>query len=112
MIGRIAAALAAYLLCVFHFSNDMITVGHVFGITGFWALFVPATMIALSVYKIADADDWGLWDAVGFLIIGGIAMVAMTNDPRATFIQMMKGVLGFGIAGVLAGLSMRGRKTT
>jgi len=110
VIGRIAAALIAYLLCIFHFQNSMVTVGQLFGLTGFWALFIPSALIGLSVYRIADLDDWGVLDAGAFLIIGSIAMLAITSNPEATALELVKGVTGFGIAGILAGLSMRGGK--
>lgn len=38
MLGRVAAAVIAYLIVLFHFQNDMTTVGQLFGLTGFWAL--------------------------------------------------------------------------
>ena len=108
MLGRITAALIAYLLCIFHFNEAMTTVGQLFGLTGFWALFIPSALIGLSVYRILDFEDWGLWDAAGFLIIGSIAMLAITSNPETTALELVKGVTGFGIAGILAGLSMRG----
>nr|ADF80232.1 t26-8p [Thermococcus sp. 26/2] len=108
MIGRIAAALIAYLLCIFHFNDAMTTVGHLFGLNGFWALFIPSALIGLSVYRIADPDTWGLWDAVGFLIIGGIVMLAMTGNPEATAYEMVKGVVGFSVAAILGALTLRG----
>ncbi|NJE06634.1 hypothetical protein E3E36_10900 [Thermococcus sp. M36] len=109
MLGRIAAALIAYLLCIFHFSGAMTSVAGLFGLTGFWALFIPSALIGLAVYRIADLDSWGLWDAAAFLTIGSIAMLAITSNPQATALELVKGVTGFGIAGILAGLSMRGR---
>ena len=108
MLGRIAAALIAYLLCIFHFSDAMTSVAGLFGLSGFWALFVPSALVGLSVYRIADLDSWGLWDAAAFLTIGSIAMLAITSNPQATALELVKGVTGFGIAGILAGLSMRG----
>ena len=101
MLGRIAAALIAYLLCIFHFQNSMITVGQLFGLSGFWALFIPSALIGLSVYRIADPDTWGLWDAAGFLIIGSIIMLAMTGNPKATAYELVKGVVGFSVAAIL-----------
>jgi len=110
MLGRVAVALIAYLLCIFHFNNAMTTVGQLFGLTGFWALFIPSVLIGLAVYRIADLDNWGVWDAASFLVIGSIAMLAITSNPQATALELVKGVTGFGIAGILAGLSMRGGK--
>jgi len=110
MLGRVAAALIVYLICIFHFKNSMVTVGQLFGLSGFWALFIPSALIGLSVYRIADLDNWGVWDAAAFLVIGSIAMLAITSNPQATALELVKGVTGFGIAGILAGLSMRGGK--
>ena len=110
MLGRIAAALVAYLLCIFHFQNSMVTVGQLFGLSGFWALFIPSALIGLSVYRIADLDNWGVWDAAAFLVLGGIFMLAITGDPRATALEFVKGVSGFGLMGILAGLTMRNRR--
>jgi len=108
MLGRIAVALVAYLLCIFHFSDAMTSVAGLFGLTGFWALFIPSALVGLSVYRIADPDTWGLWDAVGFLIIGGIAMLAMTGNPEATAFEMIKGVVSFSVAAILGALVLRG----
>lgn len=110
MLGRITAALIAYLLCIFHFSNAMTSVAGLFGLSGFWALFIPSTLIGLSVYRITDLDHWGPWDAAAFVLIGGIAMLAITGDPQATTLELVKGVTTFGLAGILAGLTMRARR--
>ena len=111
MLGRIAVALVAYLLCIFHFNSAMVTVGQLFGLSGFWALFIPSALVGLSVYRIADPDTWGLWDAVGFLIIGGIAMLAMTGNPEATAFEMIKGVVSFSVAAILGALVLRGGRS-
>ncbi len=108
MLGRIAAALTAYLLCIFHFSDSMTTVGQLVGLSGFWALFIPSALIGLAVYRIADLDNWGVWDAASFLIIGGIAMLAMTSDPKATMFELVKGVVSFSVAAILGALALRG----
>ena len=110
MLGRIAAALIAYLLCIFHFNNAMTSVAGLFGLTGFWALFIPSALIGLAVYKITDLDNWGIWDAAGFLIIGSILMLALTNDPKATLMQLTQGVVGFSVAAILGALALRGGK--
>jgi len=111
MLGRIAVALIVYLLCVFHFNSAITAVGQLFGLSGFWALFIPSALIGLSVYRIADPDTWGLWDAVGFLIIGGIVMLAMTGNPEATAYEMVKGVVSFSVAAILGALALRGGKS-
>ncbi len=108
MLGRVAAALIVYFLCIFHFNSAMTSVGQLFGLTGFWALFIPSALVGLSVYRIADPDTWGLWDAAGFLIIGGIAMLAMTGNPEATAFEMVKGVVSFSVAAILGALTLRG----
>ena len=111
MLGRVAVALIAYLLCIFHFNNAMTTVGHLLGLGGFWALFIPSALVGLSVYRIADMDNWGIWDAAAFLILGGIFMLAITGDPKATALEFVKGVSGFGLMGILAGLTMKNRRS-
>jgi hypothetical protein len=108
MLGRVAVALIAYLLCVFHFQNSMVTVGQLFGLSGFWALFIPSALVGLSVYRIADLDHWGLWDAVAFLVVGSIAMLAMTGNPAATMYELVKGVVSFSVAAILGALALRG----
>ena len=108
MLGRIAVTIAAYLLCVFYFKEDITTVGQLFGLAGFWALFIPSALIGLSVFKISDLDSWGIWDALGFLIIGGIAMLAITSDPETTLFELIKGVVSFSIAAILGALALRG----
>ena len=108
MLGRIAVTIAAYLLCVFYFKEDITTVGQLFGLTGFWALFIPSALVGLSVYRIADLDDWGVWDAAAFLTIGSIAMLAMTNNPEATVYELVKGVVSFSVAAILGALALRG----
>jgi len=110
VLGRVAAALIAYLLCIFHFSDAMTSVAGLFGLTGFWALFIPSALVGLSVYRIADLDSWGVPDAAAFLVLGGIFMLALTGDPRATALEFVKGVSGFGLMGILAGLTMRNRR--
>ncbi|WP_297489428.1 hypothetical protein [Thermococcus sp.] len=110
MLGRIAAALIVYLIVVFHFNGAMTTVGQLFGLSGYWALFIPSALVGLSVYRIADLDNWGPWDAAAFVVIGGIAMLAITGDPQATTLELVKGVTTFGLAGILAGLTMRARR--
>jgi len=108
MLGRVAAAVIAYLIALFHFQNSMVTVGQLFGLGGYWALFIPSALIGLSVYRIADLDSWGLWDAVSFLVIGSIAMLAMTNNPTATMFELVKGVVSFSVAAILGALALRG----
>ena len=108
MLGRVAAALITYLLCIFHFSDAMTSVGQLFGLTGFWALFIPSTLVGLSIYRIADLDNWGLWDAASFLIIGSIIMLAMTGNPEATMFELVKGVVSFSVAAILGALALRG----
>ncbi len=108
MLGRITVALIAYLLCIFHFQDSMVTVGQLFGLTGFWALFIPSALIGLSVYRIADLDNWGLWDATSFLVVGSIAMLAMTGNPEATMYELIKGVVSFSVAAILGALALRG----
>lgn len=108
MLGRVAVALTAYLLCVFYFQEDITTVGQLFGLSGFWALFIPSTLVGLSVYRIADLDNWGLWDAASFLIIGSIAMLAITSDPTSTLFELIKGVVSFSVAAILGALALRG----
>jgi len=108
MLGRIAAALIAYLLCIFHFSDAMTSVAGLFGLTGFWALFIPSTLIGLAVYRIADLDHWGVPDAAAFLIIGSIAMLAITGNPEATMYELIKGVVSFSVAAILGALALRG----
>jgi len=110
MLGRITVALIAYLLCIFHFNDAMTTVGYLLGLNGFWALFIPSTLVGLAVYRIADMDNWGIWDAAAFLILGGIFMLAITGDPKATALEFVKGVSGFGLMGILAGLTMKNRR--
>lgn len=108
MLGRVAAALIAYVLCVFEFGESMTTVGQLFGLSGFWALFIPSALIGLSVYRIADLEHWGVPDAAGFLIIGSIALLAMTNDPAATAYELIKGVVSFSVAAILGALALKG----
>lgn len=108
MLGRIAVALIAYLLCIFHFNDAMTSVAGLFGLTGFWALFIPSALIGLSVYRIADMDNWGVWDAAAFLVIGSIAMLAMTGNPEATMYELVKGVVSFSVAAILGALALRG----
>ena len=108
MLGRVAAALIAYLLCIFHFSDAMTSVAGLFGLTGFWALFIPSALIGLAVYRIADLDNWGIWDAASFLVIGSIAMLAMTGNPEATMYELIKGVVSFSVAAILGALALRG----
>ncbi|MFA4700141.1 hypothetical protein [Pyrococcus kukulkanii] len=107
MLGRVAVALIAYLLCIFHFKDAMTSVGQLFGLQGFWALFIPSTAVGLSVYRIADLDDWGVWDAAAFLTIGTIAMLAITSDPGATIYELVKSVVGFSVAAILGALALR-----
>ena len=108
MLGRVAAALIAYILCIFHFSDAMTSVAGLFGLTGFWALFIPSALIGLAVYRIADLDNWGIWDAASFLVIGSIAMLAMTGNPEATMYELIKGVVSFSVAAILGALALRG----
>lgn len=108
MLGRITVALIAYLLCIFHFNDAMTTVGHLLGLNGFWALFIPSTLVGLAVYRIADMDNWGIWDAASFLVIGSIAMLAMTGNPEATMYELIKGVVSFSVAAILGALALRG----
>lgn len=108
MLGRIAAALTAYLLCIFHFQDSIMTVGQLFGLTGFWALFIPSALIGLAVYRISDLDSWGIWDAASFLVLGSIIMLAMTSDPEATAYELVKGVVSFSVAAILGALALRG----
>lgn len=108
MLGRITVALIAYLLCVFEFQDSMVTVGQLFGLSGFWALFIPSALIGLSVYRIADLEHWGVPDAAGFLIIGSIIMLALTSDPTATLLQLTQGVVSFSVAAILGALALRG----
>ena len=111
MLGRVTAALIAYLLCIFHFSDAMTSVAGLFGLTGFWALFIPSALIGLAVYRIADLEHWGVWDAAGFLVIGSTALLAMTNDPEATAYELVKGVVSFSVAAILGALALRGGKS-
>ena len=108
MLGRIAAALIVFILCVFKWQDTIVPIGQLFGLNGFLALYIPSTLVGLSVYRIVDLDDWGVWDAVGFLIIGLFAMLAMTNDPQATVYELVKGVVSFSIAAILGALALRG----
>ncbi|NJE47316.1 hypothetical protein E3E35_07875 [Thermococcus sp. GR7] len=108
MLGRVAAALIAFILCVFHWQDTIIAVGQLLGLSGFWALYIPSTLIGLSVYRIADMDNWGVWDAAAFLTIGSIAMLAMTSDPGATIYELVKGVVSFSVAAILGALALRG----
>jgi len=108
MLGRIAAALIVFILCVFKWQDTIVSIGQLFGLNGFLALYIPSTLVGLSVYRIVDLDDWGVWDAVGFLIIGLFAMLAMTNDPQATVYELVKGVVSFSIAAILGALALRG----
>ncbi|AMM53484.1 hypothetical protein [Pyrococcus kukulkanii] len=108
MLGRIAVALIAYLLCIFHFQDSVITVGKLLGLSGFWALFVPSTIVGLSIYRIADLDNWGIWDAISLLSLGTIAMLAITSNPTATVYELIKGVVSFSVAAILAALTIKG----
>ncbi|NJF24546.1 hypothetical protein [Thermococcus sp. Bubb.Bath] len=108
MLGRIAAAIIVYILCVFHFQHSMVTVGQLFGLSGFWALYIPSALVGLSVYRIADLESWGIWDAASFLIIGSIIMLAMTSNPEATAYELVKGVVSFSVAAILGALAFRG----
>ncbi|BAA30293.1 hypothetical protein [Pyrococcus horikoshii] len=108
MLGRIAVTLVAYLLCIFYFQDSMVKVGELFGLSGFWALFIPSALIGLSVYRIANLDDWGIWDAAAFLTIGGIAMLALTGNPEATLFELVKGVVSFSVAAILGALALKG----
>ncbi|NJE84354.1 hypothetical protein E3E23_00640 [Thermococcus sp. CX2] len=108
MLGRVAAALIAFILCVFHWQDTIIAVGQLLGLSGFWALYIPSALIGLSVYRIADMDSWGLWDAASFLVIGSIIMLAMTSDPEATAYELVKGVVSFSVAAILGALALRG----
>ena len=108
MLGRIAVTITAYLLCVFYFKEDITRVGQLLGLSGFWALFIPSALVGLSVYRIADLENWGIWDAAGFLVIGSFAMLAMTSDPTATAYELIKGVVSFSVAAILGALALRG----
>ena len=111
MLGRIAASIIAYLLCIFHFQNSMVAVGQLFGLSGFWALFIPSALVGLAIYRITDLDSWGLWDAASFLVIGSILMLALTSDPKATLLQLTQGVVGFSVAAILGALALRGGRS-
>lgn len=108
MLGRITAAIIAYLLCIFHFQDSMVAVGQLFGLSGFWALFIPSALVGLAIYRITDLDSWGVWDAVSFLLIGSIAMLAITSDPETTLFELIKGVVSFSVAAILGALALRG----
>ncbi len=107
MLGRVAAALVVYILCVFHWQDSMTAIGQFLGLSGFWALFVPSALIGLSVYRIADLDNWGVWDAAAMLTIGSFAMLAITNNPQATVFELVKGVVSFSVAAILAALTLK-----
>ncbi|ALM76212.1 hypothetical protein [Thermococcus barophilus] len=111
MLGRVAVSLIAYLLCIFYWQDTVTSVGQLLGLSGFWALFIPSALIGLSVYRIADLDDWGVWDAAAFLTIGSIAMLAMTNNPQATMFELVKGVVSFSVAAILGALALRGGRS-
>lgn len=108
MLGRVAVALIAFILCVFHWQDTIIAVGQLIGLSGFWALYIPSALIGLSAYRIADMDNWGLWDAASFLVIGSMAMLAMTSDPSATIYELVKGVVSFSVAAILGALALKG----
>ncbi|WP_246112320.1 hypothetical protein [Thermococcus aciditolerans] len=86
----------------------MTSVAGLFGLSGFWALFIPSALIGLAVYRIVDLDNWGVWDAAAFLTIGSIAMLAMTGNPEATAYELIKGVVSFSVAAILGALALRG----
>jgi hypothetical protein len=107
MLGRIAVALLVYILCIFHWQDTVTSVGQLLGLGGFWALFIPSALIGLSVYRIADLDNWGIWDAAAMLTIGSFAMLAITNNPEATIFELIKGVVSFSVAAILAALTLK-----
>jgi len=107
MIGRVAAAVISYMLCIFYFRDSIEAIGAVMHLSGFWALFVPAALVGFSVYRLADLEDWGAWDALALLILGSFALLSLTNDPGATIYEIVKGTVSFSIAAILAGLTLR-----
>jgi len=109
-LSRVAAALIVFILCVFKWQDTIISIGQLFGLSGFLALYIPSTLVGLSVYRIVDLGDWGIWDAAAFLTIGSIAMLAMTNNPEATVYELVKGVVSFSVAAILGALALRGGK--
>lgn len=111
MLGRVAAALTAYLLCIFYWQDTVTSVGQLFGLSGFWALFIPSALIGLSAYRIADMDNWGVWDAAAMLTIGSFAMLAITNNPEATIFELIKGVVSFSVAAILGALALKGGRS-
>jgi len=88
-LSRVAAALIVFILCVFKWQDTIISIGQLFGLSGFLALYIPSTLVGLSVYRIVDLGDWGIWDAAAFLTIGSIAMLAMTMIAPATVAAMV-----------------------
>lgn len=109
-LSRIAITLIVFLLCIFKWKEEIISVGQLLGLNGFWALYIPSTLVGLSVYRIVDLDNWGLPDAMGFLLIGSFAMLAMTNNPQATIYELIKGVVSFSVAAILGALALKGGK--
>lgn len=88
----------------------MVIVGNFFGFSGFWVFFIFLVFIGFVVYRISDLDSWGFWDVVVFFIFGGIFMLVIIGDLIVMVLEFIKGVMGFGLVGVLVGLVVKNRR--
>lgn len=98
---RIAITFSVFLFSIFLYKDSLVAVGELVGLSGFWALYVPAAAVSLAVYELMIPTR-GLTDALAILVIGTVALLGLTNNATQTLIELIKSVVGFSVAAVLA----------
>lgn len=110
MLGRALLSFFIYILMVTFYKEQTIALGNLLGLTGFFAIFVPAAATALSIYRLLDTENWSVIDAVALLWIAASLLLLLSNDPRAALYELTKSIVGFSVAALLGALAMKSKK--
>ena len=109
MLGRIVAATATFLLLITKLQQYTVAVGEgLLHLSGFWAFYIPALLVALAVFRLLDMENWGVPDAAALAWLGVFALYSLTGDATTVALELVKSTTGFAM-GLLFGALIAAR---
>ncbi|ASJ16738.1 hypothetical protein A3L04_06450 [Thermococcus chitonophagus] len=102
---RFLASFLSFILLITYFKEYTVEFGKLIGLSGFWALYIPSTISALSILRLLDRENWGVLDALALGWLGIFALTSMTGNIEQVAYEVVKSAVGFAIGTILGAIA-------
>lgn len=99
---RLVATFVIYLILIGPLSGLMEAAGSAFGLSGTWAVVIPAALVAVATWQLVG-PGLGIADAAALIVAAGVLLAGLTGSAEAVAFEALKSAYGVGL-GVVVGI--------